>query len=370
MSNSIIEIYVLKLTQPAGDFYVGSMGYHDLLEIAYYDPRAKKGDKYKGIQRPLNQVRVKAINAYLNSLDATLPNSIIVSLHTDFTITGTSCDGIFKLTLPKIPNSVLVVDGQHRLEGFRGLQVENFDLIITFLPNLQEEDEAMIFATINGTQTRVNPSLVYDLYGLTSGRSPQKTVHEIVKKLNSEEDSPFFKLIKMLGRKEDDYSGIISQSAFAKKLISFISKDPLRDRDLLAKKKPLPYSKADEETLIFLAPFKEERDDYIFAIIKNYFTAVKTLLQHQWGSKDFLLTKSIGVHAYLEYLRFIYPEILAVKTATKDFFYAILKATRTNKELTSSNYAPNEQGIRIIFNELVNNSLYSWTSDKLKVNKL
>lgn len=366
MTNNPIEINVLKLNQPAGECYVGTINYVDLLSIAYYDPRVRvAGDRYSGIQRPLNKERIRAINAYLGSSDAALPNAIIVSLHQGFNLTETDCLNVYKLTLERIQKLVLIVDGQHRLEGFRDLKAQEFDVIVTFLVDLQEEDEAMIFATINGTQTRVNPSLVYDLFGLTSGRSPQKTVHEIVKKLNSEQDSPFYKSIKMLGRKENDYTGIISQSAFAKKLIQFISRDPLRDRDLIAKKQPLPYTSKDDESLIFLQPFKEQRDDFIYATLKNYFSAIKELLPQQWGSKDYLLTKSIGVHAYMEYLRFIYPEVLNERNAKPEFFYGILKATKSNHNLTSSNYSPNEQGIRIILNELIDNSSYPWKNKNI-----
>jgi len=366
MTNNSIEINVLKLTQPAGECYVGTMNYVDLLAIAYYDPRVRiAGDKYTGIQRPLNKERIRAINAYLGSSDAALPNAIIASLHQGFSLYETDCLNVYKLTIERSPQLVLIVDGQHRLEGFRNLDAKEFDVIVTFLVDLQEEDEAMIFATINGTQTRVNPSLVYDLFGLTSGRSPQKTVHEIVKKLNSEEGSPFYKSIKMLGRKENDYTGIISQSAFAKKLIQFISKDPLRDRDLIAKKQPLPYTDKDAENLIFLQPFKEQRDDFIYAILKNYFSALKKLLHNQWGSKNYLITKSIGVHAYMEYLRYIYPEVLNERNATSEFFYDILKETKTTNDLTSSYYSPNEQGIRIIFNELVANSSYPWKNKNI-----
>ena len=99
MPNNFIETNVFKISQPAGDFYVGSMNYSDLMKIAYYDPRVKQGDKYKGIQRPLNKDRIKAINAYLNSLDASLPNAIIASLHSGFSINGTPCVNVFNVTL-------------------------------------------------------------------------------------------------------------------------------------------------------------------------------------------------------------------------------------------------------------------------------
>lgn len=68
----------------------------------------------------------------------------------------------------------------------------------------------------------------------------------------------------------------------------------------------------------------------------------------------------------MEYLRYIYPEVLNERNATSEFFYDILKETKTKNDLTSSYYSPNEQGIRIIFNELVANSSYPWKNKNIE----
>ena len=69
-----------------------------------------------------------------------------------------------------------------------------------FFIDIDEEYQANIFSTINKAQTKVNKSHVYDLYTFSKTRSPQRTVHNICKLLNEEENSPFYHLIKRLGK--------------------------------------------------------------------------------------------------------------------------------------------------------------------------
>src|SRR6202023_2453792 len=91
-----------------------------------------------------------------------------------------------------------VLDGQHRIEGLRALLSENrpFELVITIFVDADIEEQALIFATINKTQTKVSKSLVYDLFELAKSRSPQKTCHNIAMLLNQQEGSPFKDRIK------------------------------------------------------------------------------------------------------------------------------------------------------------------------------
>ena len=69
-----------------------------------------------------------------------------------------------------------IIDGQHRLAGFTDLNSRDFELIVSIFIDLPVEDQAMLFATINLKQTKVSPSLVYDLFEETKLRSPQKTL--------------------------------------------------------------------------------------------------------------------------------------------------------------------------------------------------
>lgn len=67
--------------------------------------------------------------------------------------------------------------------------------------DLTEEEKAYIFSTINSNQTKVDKSLIYDLFDLSKTRSPFKTAHYIARNMNTETNSPFKNKLKMLGKK-------------------------------------------------------------------------------------------------------------------------------------------------------------------------
>lgn len=99
--------------------------------------------------------------------------------------------------------------------------------------------QANIFSTVNLAQTKVNKSLAYDLADLAKYRSPQKTCHMISVMLDSREDSPFYQRIKRLGVKTQGRVQLepLTQAVFVEALMKFISAEPMKDRDLLQRKK-------------------------------------------------------------------------------------------------------------------------------------
>ena len=73
-----------------------------------------------------------------------------------------------------------ILDGQHRIEGLKeGLSSghpnsEQFQLNVSIFVDLDMDDQSMVFATVNKAQTKVNKSLVYDLFAYAKSRSPQR----------------------------------------------------------------------------------------------------------------------------------------------------------------------------------------------------
>ena len=79
-----LEFKVVKTKQPIGDFLLGSVDAYKLLEICKFDfRRIQDRGGYKdflGIQRKLDDKRVNKIAAYLKTMDATFPSSVIISV--------------------------------------------------------------------------------------------------------------------------------------------------------------------------------------------------------------------------------------------------------------------------------------------------
>ncbi|TOI03245.1 DGQHR domain-containing protein, partial [Vibrio parahaemolyticus] len=74
-------------------------------------------EKYLGIQRPLKKDRVKDINSYISTIDATFPNSIILAINEEH-ITWESGELIVSYNKNDMGNIAKILDGQHRLAGF------------------------------------------------------------------------------------------------------------------------------------------------------------------------------------------------------------------------------------------------------------
>jgi DGQHR domain-containing protein len=182
--NGWIEFKCIAVEQPLGTFYVGSIPAKDVLDISYADIRRIEGrdiEKVVGIQRELNSQRVKELKKYVRTVDAAFPTSVIVAVD-DKNAEFDSRSSIMKLRREE--SVAKIIDGQHRLAGLEGFD-GTFDLCVTVFVDMDLQDQAMTFATINLAQTKVGKSLVYDLYEFQRARSPQKTCHNIARLLNA-----------------------------------------------------------------------------------------------------------------------------------------------------------------------------------------
>ena len=168
----------------------------------------------------------------------------------------------------------------------------------------------MIFSKVNLAQTKVNKSLVYDLFALDRDRSPEKTAHEIAVNLNDMPESPFYEKIKRLGSATDGVLGeTLSQATIVKGLLPLITKDALTDRDIGRRSGFWPdRGQQDFEKRIFYPAFRDDRDGEILANILNYFNAAKNRWPIAWefAGRGAVLPKTNGFNALIRFLRDAY----------------------------------------------------------------
>jgi DGQHR domain-containing protein len=182
-SSEWISFKCITVQQPIGTFYVGSVSSSDVLEIAYADIRRieqRDIEKIVGIQRELSPQRVKELQKYVRTIDAAFPTNIILAVDdrdAEFDSKSNT------MRVKKQGDVAKIIDGQHRLAGLEKFD-GTFDLCVTMFVDMDLQDQAMTFATINLSQTKVGKSLVYDLYEFQRTRSPQKTCHNIARLLN------------------------------------------------------------------------------------------------------------------------------------------------------------------------------------------
>src|SRR6266446_4529145 len=143
MINDPIECECFEVQQPIGKFYLARIPSDDLIAITWVDVRRIEHEEREvetvlGIQRPLSNKRVKEIGEYVNTMDATFPTSIILSIDSfadpEKEIQNVSYNReTNRLAIRRDGYVAKVLDGQHRIEGLRALKPANkpFDLVIT-----------------------------------------------------------------------------------------------------------------------------------------------------------------------------------------------------------------------------------------------
>lgn len=332
------KLKLFELTQPIGTFYIGKINSNNLVN-SFYVRRRSNGE---GIQRFASSKRIQDIMEYCKDPDAAFPTPIIVAvdstkynLSSDYTLEYEETNDVFE-----------VIDGQHRVLGIRDAK-SNFgfecELLVVVMFDLTEEEKAYVFSTINSNQAKVDKSLIYDLFDLSTERSPYKTCHYIARILNSSENSPFYNSLKMLGRKENE-NNTLSQGTFVNGLIKLISNNP--QKDMVDIKNNIPIK---NDNLPLRKLFIDKQDDIILKIIQNYFNGVKDAFWDEWGPNNYILKKTTGYLGLIKAFSYFYELGLENKTLSRMFFSELFKKINCNlkkKEiiLTAENFPPGETG--------------------------
>lgn len=339
-----MKFKVFPFEQPAGQFLLGVMSGAEVIRISTADPRKFDSvtmETHGGIQREPSKRRVADIADYARTVDASFPTPILLALPS----------GTYRVednTIEIIGDGVAdIVDGQHRVLGLKESGVaEQFVVPVVFVLDATEEQKALIFATINGKQTKVPASLVYDLFGVTEARSPQKTAHEIARALNLMSDSPWHRRLKMLGRKTSGSNESLSQGTFVNFLIPLITRTPDDDRNRLkAGKEPIRHTDC-----VFNYYFLKSQDSMILKVLLNAFGAAQTTWPVEWDDPTAsILTKTTGFSAIMRALPKMIEMGKTKSDLSKDHFDTIFESTKarlreSNLSLTSRDFPPSAAG--------------------------
>jgi DGQHR domain-containing protein len=160
------------------------VGYVARLEMA-------EGDAY---QRLLRGSRLKDIAEYINK-EETFKNSVVISLPKAAVFTcfrKTSVAEVGTLRLPRIPASVWIIDGQHRIYGYAKAKESLIQKPISVVAVRTSSmlDQARIFVDINVNQKPVDKNLVWDLYFRLNPDQYTGVVSQLVRDLATSRSSP------------------------------------------------------------------------------------------------------------------------------------------------------------------------------------
>ncbi|MFZ4680404.1 MAG: DGQHR domain-containing protein [Flavobacterium sp.] len=329
------EYFAIKVFQPFGVFFIFKMTAKELLEVSFSDALRYDEDKnLKGSQRFLDEKkRVKEITEYINGQDTAFPNSIIISANYNqegyieeneeirWQLNKIE-DDLFKIKIPTNNKLAAIIDGQHRVNGFR-LASENrlneTELLVAVYFDLQTAYQAYLFATINYNQKPVNKSLALEQFGylteLTPSHSwsPELLSVYLTKKLNIESDSPFFNHIKVapqndqflltINQKELDW--IISTATVVDGFLRLITTNPKRDADSLRKLEEKSRKRIFliEDSSPLRDFYLENNDLIIYKIVYNFFVALKNEIFDKIDKPNSFIRKTIGIQALFSVLK-------------------------------------------------------------------
>lgn len=329
-----MEVKAIKVVQPLGEFYIAKIKAGDLLKVstsavARYD---KEGN-LTGNQRPLDPKRLKAIANFIMSDEMSFPTSILVAANIDdkgkiiedinsrWCIKETSIQDVFDITIPNKVSS-LIIDGQHRLNAFNYSKEEckEIELVCSVFLDLPNPYQAYLFATINGNQKRVDKSLALELFGFDVDNEPQNTWSPeklavyLTRKFNFSSNSPLYQRIKLaplfseLDTIVDKKKWLLSTAAMVEGIMSLISSNPQRDRDLLAMKKTSVWSNKTRHTLdnngkpVLRDLYINSQDNDLYSILEKYFYSVKTVLWDN-ATDNSVILKTIGISVLFDILK-------------------------------------------------------------------
>lgn len=275
--------------------YTQTMFVKDIVAVYYVAVRGM--DKEKGaVQRVLNPRRIKEIREYILSGHIFYNTFILNWTNEKNNIEYNKGE----ISIPIIPSSAQVIDGQHRLEGLKAAMeinpsVGEKEVLVTLTKDITTKKAAEIFLNINTEQKPVPKSLIYDLYGLVESNAEHaiNRAKDIVLELNENENSAYYKAIKFPGMPRG--AGILDLSSFITTLKRYL--DPTGAF--------FNYNLTDLE-----------RQKIIFL---NYFNAIR----HSYDKKDMWLVKSknpflqsAGVVAAIQF----FMEYLLIKCSEKKSF--------------------------------------------------
>ena len=375
-----MKFHALQVRQPIGDFYLTTIPASILLRVCFSVPHTRHSSdeegnvKDVGNQRKIINQRLTSIANYLQTREATLPGTIIIAANCErdgsivdplddersrfrWSVVAGACGGnVCELDIPSDQPLAAIVDGQHRLWGFRGVDkiAEDFMIPCAVFIDLPTPQQASIFATINFNQRPVSKSQTYELFGYNLDEepeeswSPEKLAVFFARKLNADQGSPFRNHVKVAAiddrvlselaqRAQKDWA--VSTATIVERVLKLITRRAQVERDELHKypvdkRKRSLLRALDESTNNRTAfpVFREyylsgDKDIVIYKTIINFFTVVRELFWTPGIPSP--LKKTAGIQALFGVLmEILKTDLYAKRDFRKETFAKILERAR------------------------------------------
>jgi DGQHR domain-containing protein len=257
----------------------------------------KIGKSEAAFQRPMIRKKIRElVQYYLECREAqnlpAIPGAVIMitERRLSFSPTGKN-PNLGMLQISEEPGILRCLDGQHRLLAL-SVQVEKemkIDVPAVLFDALDPRQTVELFVTINAKHTRLNPSHLISLSGRRLYADPhQALAHDIIRRLNEEEDSPLNGEIKILGVGK----GRVSQASLSDEMVDFFW---------------------NIEKIGGASRFKEfEQNGKRFFL--NYFKGIQALFPKAWAGRKYSIKTGSALRAFIR----LSPDVMARSKELKD----------------------------------------------------
>ncbi len=227
-----MKIFAISLKQNAIPLYLFAARASDLSAVVRLTHRSR--DERLALQRTLDRKRLKEIALYLRGPQSLIANNIILNFDASVSFRPVQVQGVENagfLTIPDNMPCATILDGQHRLMGFRLTGKVDFELSCIGFLNLDAAQAADVFTVINTTQKPLRKSLLLDIrhyIGKTAGEEKKAT--DIALYLNNSSES----ILRDQVRVATGEKGVISLDTLTRLIMPFIDFGGVLERDVKA----------------------------------------------------------------------------------------------------------------------------------------
>ena len=144
------------VNQGGAKFYTLAIDSKVLGETCYVSDRDENPED--GFQRVLNFAKVQEIANYVDTIEGSIPTSVIISAQQEHV----TLDRNKTLRFKNVNNAFMIIDGQHRVYGYKLAQT-NCKVPVVVYVGLTKQEEAKLFIDINVKQTPVPESFVLEI---------------------------------------------------------------------------------------------------------------------------------------------------------------------------------------------------------------
>ncbi|MDT8956453.1 DGQHR domain-containing protein [Aeromonas caviae] len=375
-----IEIYALKISQPYGDFFQATFTADDLIKCTYVNQAEMENGELTGVQRKESTPRALEISRYVDSSEAAFPNSIILSVNYDEDDMPVAEENkwrfekidndLYKIIIPDINLKLCsVIDGQHRLLGFRLSSNKAIKLPCSIYDSLPPSGQASIFSTINFNQQKVPKSLAYRLFGYSLDDMsrdvwpPDLLAVYFSEKFNSTENFPFYNRLKnRVLNESNENNWAVSSSVFIDGVLSLISRNPRLDRYSInainstskekGRRRLLTVNKNDNSPLRHL--YINGNDRAIEQVLFMFFNKVES---HFWTQecidKKTVLIRTVGISALFQFLKKQLLDMSDITLEKLDRLCNLLIKVDPSEFTKKDEYPPTSVGKKKIYDYLM-----------------